>query len=120
MAVLNTLTLILKNQADLTMAYMPFISGGAIFVPTKEDFTLGAHVTLNLQFPGEGSMVFIEGRVVWMTPQNSPHHAYPGIGVQFVGPQAKKIRDRIVSNLDQSLEPGGYVFGALGRQPKKK
>lgn len=116
----SALTVILKNQTDLTMAYIPFIIGGAIFVPTKETYNLGAHIALNLQFPGESNLVYTEGRVVWITPPNSPHHAFPGIGVQFLGAQAKLLRERIIANLDHSIEPGGYVLGAVGRQIKKK
>jgi Tfp pilus assembly protein PilZ len=45
------LSLAIKDKAQLYGAYMPFLKGGGIFIPTNRRYTLGDEVFLLLSLP---------------------------------------------------------------------
>lgn len=102
---------VINDPLELNLSYMPFIEGGGIFIPTMDFYALGDLVTVHLQLPGKKDKIVIEGKVVWVTPQNALHHVLPGIGVQFIGREAATIRGLVESNLDPKMEVGGYTYG---------
>lgn len=101
----------IKDPLELNLSYMPFITNGGLFVPTPNAFVLGDKVTINLSLPGKKDHLPIEGRVVWITPKNALHLVLPGIGVQFIGNNAHTVRTQIESQLDKTIEVGGYTYG---------
>jgi len=106
-----TLKYAINNQIELNFSYMPFIKDGGLFVPTNDSFKLGDTVQIDLQLPGHPESYSIDGRIVWITPQNSLDHIYPGIGVQFIGDKAKHMHELIKSNIDNTQDTGGYAYG---------
>lgn len=115
----NTLTYIINSQIELNLSYMPYIKGGGIFVPTTEEFQLGAIIKLNLQLPGETKPKEIEAEVVWITPKNALYQVYQGVGVQFRGEGVKSLLEEIKASLDDTMDVGGYTYG-LALEPKEK
>lgn len=101
----------LKNQMELNFSYMPFIKDGGLFVPTDEKFHLGEHIIIEIQFPNHTEYKEVSGRIVWITPPNSLYQIYPGIGIQFIGDNAKSIHDLVKANLDNTMDVGGYTYG---------
>lgn len=101
----------LKDPLELNLSYMPFIKGGGLFVQTQEVFSLGDRVLVDMTFPGLKEPFHIEGKVVWLIPMNALHHVVQGIGIQFIGVNAKKIKDEIESHLDKKMDIGGYTCG---------
>lgn len=110
----------IKDPIELNLSYMPFIEGGALFVPSFENYTLGDRVLLDLLLPGRKENLRIEGKVVWITPQNALHHVLPGIGIKFVGNNAATIKSEIEANLDKSMGIGGYTYGITDDTKKEK
>ena len=121
MAKEKTITYIIKEPLELNMFYMPFIKDGGIFIPTPtKEYMLGDSVILSLQIPGKKDDAVIEGKVVWITPENALHHVLPGIGLQFVGANAKASKTLIESQLDSKVEVGGYTYGLSGELEKPR
>lgn len=114
------LNYVIKDPAELNLSYMPFIIHGGLFVPTTESFSLGDHVAVDLLLPGQKESLRIEGKVIWITPNNALHHALAGVGIQFVGPDTDAVRVQIEAHLDNSLESGGYAYGITEELKKEK
>ena len=79
----NMLSVTMDDVAVLHAAYMPFVSGGGIFVPTTPHHALGDEVFLLLGLPGDPNRIPVAGRVVWITPEGVRGGKVPGIGVRF-------------------------------------
>lgn len=82
---------------QLYRAYMPFVKGGAIFLPTeKENIKLGDILKIKLSLPeAKGDFAF-SGKVIWITPRKLlSEEIKTGIGVHIDGPEASEIREQI-------------------------
>ena len=77
------LSLAIKDKGALYLAYMPFIKGGGLFVPTTRPYHLGDEVFILLTLMDEKDRLPVAGKVVWITPQGSQGNRQAGIGVQF-------------------------------------
>ena len=77
------LSLVLKDKTQLYNAYMPFLKGGGIFVPTPKRYSLGDEVFLLVTLPESGERLPVAGKVVWITPVGAQGGHPAGIGVQF-------------------------------------
>lgn len=110
----KTIKYVIQNQLELNLSYMPFIVDGGLFIPTPESFMLGDLITVDLQLPEQNEILAVEGKVVWITPKNALYEEYPGIGIQFIGENAKLVRERVNVFLDNTMDVGGYTYG-LGR-----
>ncbi|OGT45421.1 MAG: hypothetical protein A3E83_00330 [Gammaproteobacteria bacterium RIFCSPHIGHO2_12_FULL_41_20] len=111
---------VISDLIELNLSYMPFINEGGLFIPTSQSFQLGDKIIVNLQLPGEKETIKIEGKVVWITPQNALHHVSAGIGIQFIGPNAQNTRNYIEGQLDKSIDVGGYTYGVTGDVKEEK
>lgn len=109
----NTIKYAIQNQIELNFSYMPFIKDGGLFVPTCDSYQLGDHVVIDLQLPGHTDSLLVEGTVVWITPVNSLYQIYPGIGIRLIGDQAAATHNVIKSNLDNTMDVGGYAYGMV-------
>ncbi len=76
------LTLAIKDKAALFNAYMPFVRGGGLFVPTTKPFQLGDEVFMLLSLMDE-ERIPVAGKVVWITPSGAQGNRVAGVGVQF-------------------------------------
>ena len=79
----RVLSLNIPDVGTLHEAYMSFVDGGGLFVPTDEDFSLGDEVHLSLSLPGEEDQQMITGKVVWLTPRGAQSGGPAGAGMQF-------------------------------------
>jgi type IV pilus assembly protein PilZ len=104
---------VIKDPIELNLSYMPFISEGGLFVPVDQGYSLGDNVLVDLQLPTKKESLRIEGKVVWVTPNNALHHVISGIGIQFMGTTASTVRAQIEANLDKTMEVGGYTYGMM-------
>ena len=77
------LNLAVKDKAHLHGAWMPFVKGGGIFVPTIKRFSLGDEVFLLLTLPESSERMPVAAKVVWVTPVGAQGNRPAGIGVQF-------------------------------------
>lgn len=104
----QVLSLTLADQKALAAAFMPFIKESGLFVRTDKIFHLGDEVFILLKLMDEPEKIMIQGKVVWITPFGAENKRIPGIGVQFVGENAKEVRNKIDGYLaGYSIPPGG-------------
>ncbi len=98
------LSLTIRDKAVLYAAYMPFVKGGAIFIPTKKVYTLGDEVFIMLSLMEEKEKLSSSGKVVWITPEGAQGNKATGIGIQFVGEEGGAIRNKIETYLAGLLD----------------
>lgn len=89
---------------NLYNAYMPFIEKGGLFIPSRESFSLGEKVMLDILFLDHPKAYQIPGQVAWLTPAGAQGGKPQGVGVQFIGDDADKIRIQIETHLAGMLD----------------
>lgn len=97
------LSLAIKDKAALYNAYMPFVKGGGIFVPTTKRYSIGDEVFILLTLMEEKDRLPVAGKVVWITPAGSQGNRTAGIGVQFAD-TAEAVKGKIETLLAGTLE----------------
>ena len=98
------LSLTIKDKSALYAAYMPFIKGGGLFIPTKKSYQIGDEVFMLLTLMDETEKLPVAGKIVWITPPGAQGNRAAGIGVQFSDQDEGVARNKIE----------GYLAGALG------
>jgi len=78
----GVLSLAIKEKAALFSAYMPFIKGGGLFIPTNKPYKIGDEVFMLLSLIEEPTKLKVVGHVIWITPVTQGNRPQ-GIGVQF-------------------------------------
>lgn len=78
----GVLSLAIKEKAALYAAYMPFLAGGGLFIPTTKSFKVGEEVFMLLSLIDDPVKLKVVGEVVWITPTTQANKPQ-GIGVQF-------------------------------------
>ena len=104
------LSLAVKDKAALYNAYMPFVKGGGIFVPTPKRYFLGDEVFLLLTLPESSDRLPVAGKVVWVTPAGAQGNRAAGIGVQF----AETSEGEAIKNRIETLLAGSDRGRAVG------
>jgi len=97
------LSLTIKDKAVLYAAYMPYIQGGGLFIPTNKSYKLGDEVFMLLSLMEEPEKIPVAGKVVWITPKGAQGNRAAGVGVQFNEQDNTAIR-KIETYLAGSLE----------------
>lgn len=96
----GVLSLAIKEKAALYAAYMPFLKGGGLFIPTNKSFNIGEEVFMLLSLIDDPLKLKVVGQVVWVSPTSQASRPQ-GIGVQF-------------SEKDGGLEARNKIEGLLG------
>lgn len=102
----GVLSLTIKDKTVLYAAYMPFIQGGGLFIPTSKAYQLGDEVFMLLNLMDESERIPVVGKIVWITPKGAQGNRAAGIGVQF-SEDSKGAREKIEGYLVGLLESGG-------------
>ncbi len=79
----GVLSLNIRERTALYAAYMPWIKGGGIFIPTNRPYQLGDEVFMLLSLMDDPAKIAVQGKVVWITPDGVQGNRSQGIGVQF-------------------------------------
>jgi len=79
----GVLSLNIRERTALYAAYMPYIKGGGIFIPTNRPYRLGDEVFMLLTLMDDPTKIAVQGKVVWITPEGVQGNRTQGIGVQF-------------------------------------
>lgn len=97
----GVLSLAIKEKAALFAAYMPFVKGGGLFIPTSKTFKIGEEVFMLLSLLDDPSKLKVVGKVVWVTPV-AVNHKPQGVGIQFSdkdgGQEAKRKIESILGS----------------------
>ena len=100
----GVLSLAIKEKNALYAAYMPYVKGGGLFIPTNKAFKVGEEVFMLLSLVDDPVKLKVVGKVVWLTP--APQANRPqGIGVQFSEKDGGlEVRNKIESLLGGALK----------------
>ncbi len=79
----GVLPLTIKDKIALYAAYMPYVRGGGLFVPTGRRYKLGDEVFMLLTLLDSKEKIPGAGRVAWVTPARAGGNRTAGIGIQF-------------------------------------
>ncbi len=91
----SVISLAIREKAALYAAYMPFLQGGGIFVPTNRAANLGDDLYLILTLLEDSTKFAVPGKVVWITPPGSTGRQQ-GLGIQFARNDAgEQVRSKI-------------------------
>jgi type IV pilus assembly protein PilZ len=94
----GVLSLAIKEKAALYAAYMPWVTGGGLFVPTTRPAQLGDDVYVILSLMDDPAKMSIQGKVVWITPTSTAGRQQ-GIGLQFNKAEASEQARAKIENL---------------------
>ena len=108
----SVMSLAIREKAALYAAYMRFIDGGGLFIPTTRKAQLGDEIYAILSLMDDPNKVPIPGRVCWITPAGVPGRQQ-GVGVQFAkgeaGEAARIAIERLLSGALQSTRPSHTI-----------
>jgi len=96
----GVLSLAIREKAALYAAYMSYVKGGGLFIPTSKPFKIGEEVFMLLSLIDDPAKLKVVGHVVWITPAAQAGRPQ-GVGVQF-------------SEKDGGLEARNKIEGLLG------
>lgn len=101
----GVLSLSIKERSALFAAYMPFIKGGGLFIPTNKSYRMGEEVFMLLTLMDDPVRLPVSGKVVWMTPAGAHGSRTQGVGVQFAfNESGKAAQNKIEGLLGGSLK----------------
>ncbi len=101
----GVLSLTIKERSALYAAYMPFIKGGGLFIPTARPYQMGDQVFMLLSIMEDPSKLSLSGKVVWITPAGAQGNRQQGIGVQFEDNDSGQVaRNKIESILGNAMK----------------
>ncbi len=98
------LSLSIKEKNALLSAYMPFVTNGGLFIPTKRKYQMGEEVFMLLNLMDETERLPIAGKIIWITPQGAEGYRAAGVGVQFSDQDGGNARNKIENYLAGALE----------------
>lgn len=89
----RVLKLLLKDVSALHSSYMPFVHGGAIFVPTNntDTYKFGDEIIVSIHLKSSNKKLAIPGKVMWIAPR-SCERGTQGLGIQFIGTTKAKVK----------------------------
>lgn len=99
----QTLSLTIKDKAVLYAAYMQFAISGGLFIPTQYAFKWGEVVTITLILMEETEKFTVNAKVVWITPTGAQGNRAQGYGLQFLGEEGQRLRNKIETYLAGAL-----------------
>lgn len=100
----SVISLAIREKGALYAAYMPFLQGGGLFVPTARQADLGDDLYLILTLLDNPTKFAVPGKVVWITPGGSTGRQQ-GIGIQFAKTDAgAQVRAKIEALLGAALK----------------
>jgi type IV pilus assembly protein PilZ len=104
----GVLSLAIKEKAALYAAYMPFVKGGGLFIPTNKNFKIGDEVFMLLSLLDDPVKLKVVGHVIWITPVTQGNRPQ-GIGVQFSekdgGIEARNKIEALLGGVLKSARP---------------
>jgi type IV pilus assembly protein PilZ len=104
----GVLSLNIRERAALYAAYMPFLKGGGIFIPTSRQYQLGEEVFMLLSLMDDPNRIAVQGKVIWINPEHAQGNRPQGIGVEFTHDDSGAARaqiEKILGELVASPRP---------------
>lgn len=81
---------------ELSKAYLPFIEGGGLFIPsTEQNYQLSEEIFLKVDLEGAAEPYRLVGKVAWISAHTDGKEYPRGIGVQFQDEEGKRLNMEI-------------------------
>lgn len=101
----GVLSLTIRERSALYAAYMPYVKGGGLFIPTNRSYQMGDQVFMLLSLMDDPGKLSLSGKVVWITPPGAQGNRQQGIGVQFEDSDSgRAARNKIESILGNAMK----------------
>jgi len=101
----GAISLNIKEKSILYAAYMPFVRGGGIFIPTARSYKLGDEIFMLISLMEDPNKLPVAGRVIWVTPPGCHGNRVQGVGVQFKDDESGAVaKSRIETLLSGQLQ----------------
>ncbi len=91
------LSVSLKDPMSVFNAYMPYVTGGGLFIETQKNIQLGDEVFILLQLLEQSEPTPVSAKVIWVTPKGSTSFK-PGIGIQL-GEENRELMNMIETQI---------------------
>src|SRR3981081_3439565 len=105
----GVLSLNIREKSALYPAYMPFLKGGGIFIPTNRVYKLGEEVFMLLSLMDDPQRIAVQGKVGWVAPEGGHGSRTQRIGAQFTpddtGASARATIEKILAETLASNRP---------------
>jgi type IV pilus assembly protein PilZ len=100
----SVISLAIREKAALYAAFMPFLQGGGLFVPTTRHANLGDDLYLIVTLLDDATKFAVPGKVAWITPAGSTGRQQ-GLGIQFARTEAgEQVRAKIEELIGGALK----------------
>lgn len=100
----GVLSLAIKEKSALYAAYMSYVKGGGLFIPTNKPYKIGEEVFMLLTLIDDPVKLRVIGHVVWVSPTAQAGRPQ-GVGVQFSEKDGGlQARDKIEGLLGSALQ----------------
>ena len=84
----------IRDLQTLYSSYLPFVSGGALFVPSNRTFPLGEDVFVVVTLPESSERTPLTGKVVWVTHRTQGSRP-AGFALQLLGDEGARFKNDI-------------------------
>ncbi|MEM7196389.1 MAG: PilZ domain-containing protein [Pseudomonadota bacterium] len=98
------------DKKTLARAYMPFLKGGGLFLPTSQGYDMGEEIFLLVTLPDSQKPIPVPGSVVWRTPSGATDGRRQGIGIEFKGREGNSLRSRVEGILGAKLNGSAETY----------
>lgn len=101
----------IPDKATLQASYMPFVQGGGLFVPTKQQVKMGQEVFILATLPEHAQKIPLTGKVIWISPKQT-HFKPQGFAIQLVGEKGvyyKSEADRLLAG-SKAMDRPSYTM----------
>lgn len=99
----GVLSLVIKEKSALFTAFMPYVKGGGLFIPTSKPFEMGDEVFMLLSLLDDPTKLKIVGKVIWISPVANNGRPQ-GVGVQFSEKDGGEAKLKIETLLGGALK----------------
>ena len=94
----------MPDRDSLLASYMPHISGGGLFVPSKQSVSIGQELLVVASLPEQSIKYPINGKVIWISPVQSGTKPQ-GFAIQLNGEKGLAFRNEAERML------AGLIYG---------
>lgn len=84
----------ISDVNNLRASYMPFVTGGGLFIPSKQAVKLGQELLAIISLPDSTQKFPITGKVIWISPKIKVNK-YQGFSIQLSGEKGAGFRGEV-------------------------
>lgn len=82
----------MPDRASLQACYMPFVLGGGLFVPSKQEVSLGQELLVIASLPDQSQKYPVTGKVIWISPRQQGNKPQ-GFAIQLDGEKGIALKN---------------------------